>query len=79
LHYTLRKTFGPLSAGTPVTVLRRDEHKWEKRGDTNLPGYATVRLANVSDELRSQIKNHLVYRQLLGAFDIEVDMIVRHR
>jgi len=76
--YVLRKTFGPLSAGTPLVLVYFDDRTWE-RDRVNASGYATVKLANVSPALKEQIKRHPIHRQLLGAFDIEADLIVRRR
>jgi len=74
--HVLRKTFGPLSAGTPVIVISLPR---KRRGKTVEPGYATVRLQTISRKLREQIQDHPVHHQLLSPFDLEADLLVARR
>lgn len=82
-HYVLRKSFGPLSAGTRLDVLAHPDWRVKerkRRGQrTNEHGYATVRLANISRKLREQLQAHPVHHQLLRTWDIEADMLVKLR
>lgn len=65
----LRKTFGPLSAGTAVEVTR----------EAGPEGYCTIQLVHISKAFRENVEHHKVYHQLLKPWDIEADMLVHPR
>lgn len=73
----LRKSYGPLSAGTRVEVLTYPTRTFEK-DKVNESGYATVRLSHPTKLLRDQVEKSR-WRHILDAWDIEADMLVFDR
>jgi hypothetical protein len=79
VRYTLRKTLGPLAAGTALELVDVDGEGFDKIAKKR-HGYVTVRMPLMSRKLRDQ--NHPLIRQMVaanGTFDIETDNLVKMR
>ncbi len=78
MTYAIRKTYGPLAAGTRVELVDPVNQGFEKIARAR-HGYVTVRL-NMSNRFRNQRHPLISHMEAAnGAFDIEADNLVKLR
>lgn len=65
-RFVLRKSVGPLSSGTRVTIV-----------GTPTGGTVKVMLEAVSDKLREQLKKKEELKQYIGEFEVDSDLVVQ--